>query len=391
VIATRTRFKSGCTSRTGTLVRLACSLAFFAAGPAHADRPQSFSLSLVRAVGAESCTNSLELARLLERSLGPVLVAPSEAQLAIEVALSRDASVDAWRARVVVSDTRGAVLGERALRSYTASCRALDAQLVLVVAMAIDPELVQRGLPSELAELFAPGDDVAEQLLSDLRAQNPAPAATQPASAAPASAPVSAPAGGHRARGDEPSAAAPHRPNATGTRVWLGAALGLGLGQLPSPALGPVVAVRVELGAWPIGLALTYFPRNDAPLVEPTRRGDAVGFSLASALLTLCPAFWQVQNAELNACVGWFVALRQAHADALVVDAGARSLELGPALGADGQVQLSDPFWLWASAAGQLQLGRDRYGYLDEYGAQNPLFAPTRVAFMGQLGVRARL
>ena len=334
---------------------------------------------MVRGETADSCITGVELAQLMERMFGPVFAAPSEAELAIEVTLERDANDGAWLARVAVSDAHGTVLGVRVLRDAGASCRALDRQLVLVVAMAIDPEIALDGLPPELAALLASDGDAAEQLLAELRAQA-TPAAAEPET-------PSTPAA------EKP---APRRP-ASGTdppvRVSLSAALGLTAGTLPGVALGALAALSVAPALrWPIELSIGYFPWSEAPLEQPLRGHDGIGFSYVRGALVLCPQLLRAGALEAGPCAGGFVAGRFVHAaEVLETDAGASSLELGPVLAAQAALRL-DPHWqLTASAAGDVPMGGDHYSYLDGEGARQPLFRPARIALTAQLGVRLAL
>jgi hypothetical protein len=79
--------------------------------PARAQSPRTFSLNVVRAPGAETCSSGHQLATRLERWIGPVFAAAGRGDHAIEALLGR-ADDAGWRARVVVSDADGHTLGD---------------------------------------------------------------------------------------------------------------------------------------------------------------------------------------------------------------------------------------------------------------------------------------
>src|SRR5262249_53764550 len=51
-------------------------------------------------------------------------------------------SATGWRAAIRTTNARGELLGQRELREPAADCRAFDDKLVLVVALIVDPELL---------------------------------------------------------------------------------------------------------------------------------------------------------------------------------------------------------------------------------------------------------
>jgi hypothetical protein len=192
------------------------------------------SLSWVREPGAESCIAAPELGARIERLVGPVLVAPPLAQVSVEGHVARHGR--RYEARVVVSDARGAVLGERDVQGADAApgrepdCRALDDQLAFVIAVAIDPNAALAELPGELA----PEGDPGGELLVELEANPPRPARLVARAQAP------------RSRVSTVPASADEAPS-----LHFVAALGAGVegGALPSASLLP----QLELGlghAW---------------------------------------------------------------------------------------------------------------------------------------------
>jgi len=192
------------------------------------------SLSWVREPGAESCIAAPELGARIERLVGPVLVAPPLALVSVEGHVARRGR--RYEARVVVSDARGAVLGERDVPGAEAAhgeepdCRSLDDQLAFVIAVAIDPNAALAELPGDLAPEGDPGRD----LLADLEAHPPKPASPN-ASVQPSSSPANSrppPAGG-----PEP--------------VHFAAGLGVGAEAGALPAASALARLELGLGlAW---------------------------------------------------------------------------------------------------------------------------------------------
>src|SRR3954451_7860055 len=168
----------------------ACALMLFVSALVPAKqvraRPKSFSLNWVRDPGAESCIPSGELARVIESMFGPVFVAPSDAELAIEGLIWPLPTEGGFRARISVTDRRGVRMGMRELSSAAPSCRSFDAAIALVIGMSIDPELGVAQLPPELLDSLTGEADPGAALLAELHAAEPKPQAeSRPAVAVP--------------------------------------------------------------------------------------------------------------------------------------------------------------------------------------------------------------
>jgi hypothetical protein len=109
------------------------------AGAGASEAPRTSSLGWVRMPGAEACIGARELALAVELRLGrAALVSPAQAELFIEARV--EPAPPGFRARITLSDVRGAVLGTRDLESPDPACRALDEQLALVIALLLDPD-----------------------------------------------------------------------------------------------------------------------------------------------------------------------------------------------------------------------------------------------------------
>jgi len=162
------------------------------AAPALADGPpRTSALSWVRLPGAEACSDGRALAREVERRLGrAVFTSAAQASLGLEGRVE-PARGGGFRAVLVVVDEQGVRLGSRELRSRDPRCQAFDDELVLVLAITIDPDAVltprdARGSPALLAALPPMPPPLALTLPPAEPAPPPLPAALSVAGAAPA-------------------------------------------------------------------------------------------------------------------------------------------------------------------------------------------------------------
>lgn len=118
------------------------AIAFGGAAALAAEPPRTSSLGWARLPGAEACVGAPELARAVERQLGrAVFISPAQAEVLVEgrVEPGEPGAAFRFRAHIALTDSRGAVLGTRDLATQSASCRALDEELALVIALLIDP------------------------------------------------------------------------------------------------------------------------------------------------------------------------------------------------------------------------------------------------------------
>jgi len=140
----------------GALVSLAplSALAQPAREPATAAAAPTYSLSWVRAEGAEACPAAAVLAAEVERRLGRA-VFDTRAERSIEVDVMRFG--ERYRSDVYVRDAAGHALGHRQLESDEPGCGALLSATALAVALVIDPEAASREpAPAPAAASFAP-------------------------------------------------------------------------------------------------------------------------------------------------------------------------------------------------------------------------------------------
>lgn len=108
-----------------------------AARPAPAEPASSYSLSWVRAEGADECPAAHALANEVERRLGrPVFDA--RAARSFEVQVTRVTGL--YRSEVFVRDEQGRSIGHRTLQSDEPGCTALFGATALAIALVIDPD-----------------------------------------------------------------------------------------------------------------------------------------------------------------------------------------------------------------------------------------------------------
>ena len=247
----RTRF----TLTAALIVALVLPAADAAAAPS-----RSSSLGWVRGAGAAECIGTRALAEAVEARLGrQVFVSAARADVAVEGQIERGPA-GAWRAVISVAGEGGRVLGTRELLRDAATCRELDEQLVLVIAVMIDPVAALRTATPPIATP-APTVIVQRELV-------PVPYV------------------------------APPRLDPWRTGVHLGAIFALGL--LPKPGVGLALRGRITPPRWPtleIGGAI--WAANQAE-----SGGVGARFTLAEGLAALCTPALAALGLELGGCLG---------------------------------------------------------------------------------------
>lgn len=106
--------------------------------PAAAHNGPMAALGLIRSPGAESCITPHDLAVRVETRLGRAAFA-SAAAAALFVDVRIAANGQGWQATVTASRATGEQMGTRELATIGGDCHGLDDDLVLVIALAIDP------------------------------------------------------------------------------------------------------------------------------------------------------------------------------------------------------------------------------------------------------------
>lgn len=224
-----------------------------------AREPEAASLGWVRLPGAESCPSAQALARTIEARIGrAVFVSPSQAELFIEARVERTRTGLAAHMQATRADGRR--LGSRELSSAKTDCSELADELVLVIALTIDPD----------AELRPKDAPEPAPLPPPPRAEcpSPAPAPRLEVKRVPLPVPV---------------------PGASEPRRWTGEArLGISatVGLLPGITPGLVAAGSVWIpGFVPVELSGSAWPEREVDV-----SGGGARFTLLTAELALCPA-----------------------------------------------------------------------------------------------------
>ncbi len=219
---------------------LVASPAFGQATPA--PTASSYTLSWVRAEGAEACPPARALSAEVERRLGRAVFDPM-AERGFEVEVTRFGAN--FRSDVFVRGPNGEALGHRTLQSDEPGCAALLNATALAIALVIDPEAATREPP--------PAKSSA--------AFEPPVVALPPPAVAPAAPLVAAPVVTPPA--PTPPAASP-RPSITGS-LSLRAALEGGLVPDLAPGLELAFALRFP-GRWGFATEASYTPPRNAAL-----------------------------------------------------------------------------------------------------------------------------
>ncbi len=264
---------------------------------AQTDQPRSASLSWVRLAGAESCISSQKLARRVEEQLGrQVFLSASDAELSIEAWVKPLTESRGWGASITVSEPSGRILGIRRLETKQPNCDALNDQLVVVIALAIDPERAFLELPRHLSPEPDDDTDPAEELLAEIEAgsverdeSNPEPDIIAPS---PAADPTR-----HRKNARKKK----EEPEDSVFRFGVNAGAVIGLGLLPGLGFGLEVSGRVHAPRfWPVELSGVYFFENDTDSVE----GGRGHLQVVQGTLAVCPLSLDISVGELYACAG---------------------------------------------------------------------------------------
>ncbi len=342
---------------------------------AFAEDGRPAALGWVRAPGAEGCIGTSALGQAVEARLGKAaLVSASRARVSIEGRIAPAEGAAGWRVSLTVADEAGKVLGTRALSKDGADCRAMDEDVILTVALLIDPE----------AALSAPAGAAAPSA-----GIGAAPPAAPVSSSAPAAPPAThglpggtgtlpatgTPAGSGGAKGPSGAVAA---GGGGVSRRWNAALL---VGAVA--AIGPLPEVGVGAQMRALVTPSPYFAFQIGGSVwapQSASFGDAGGrFFMALGALSGCPLTGVVREFRYGACLG---------AEAGILHAGGLGFPLtlqhdDPIVNGtlEGRVvrRVVGPF------AGSLGMGlsvpflRKQYYYLDSGGTEREVFLASPV------------
>ena len=339
-------------ARPALLAPVAVAVALAATPARAADPPRTSSLAWVRAPGAETCAGPRELAQAVDRLLDrPVLVSPAHADVLLEGTIEPLSAGPGYRARLLLSDPGGAVLGTRELETRSTDCHALDEQLALVLAFLIDPHAALTRTPP------VPTASPAQPPLPPPPQVRPAPLAV-PCPPPPPPAPAPAPA--------------PARPWRTSLDV--GGAVTAGL--LPDAGLG--LSLRAELTPpwlFPIEIGGTVWATARAG--TPARGAD---LSLSWGALAACPLTWEHGRTRVRGCAGGLVGALRVAGSGFRVSSTREEPVVAFSLGGRVTWRLAGPLQVGVGIALLAPLERARVFHLDAAGAERELFRAEPVA-----------
>lgn len=358
------------------------------ARPARADpppvalRPAIAALRWTRLAGAEACVGEADLVRLVELRLGRPAFAPDAAgALTINARIAAAPRARGWVATIELSDERGAVVGNRSLRSSAASCREFDDTLALVIALMIDPDAVASAEPAPRVQPAPQPADAAPAL----RAQPQLPTRV----------PLRSPAARRGAAPSSPSPS-PRGPVRPPWR-WHPRASGVvAIGLLPGLAAGAAVALRIE-PPWFIPVEISASALAGGRAAGPD--ADAGGeFAWVDGGLALCPARAFGPRVHLGLCAGARGGAVLYRAFGLVSAAGiAAAPTVVLAAQAHGVIAIAGPLEGYVALGALVPLTRQRFVYTDWQhldASGNPreveVFATPPVAGTLELGVALR-
>ncbi len=394
------------TLRSGSMGLCVSMLAFvfavcISAAQAQTNPARASSLSWVRDPGAESCISTQALARAIEQRVGPTFVSASEAEISIEASVEPAAGGAGWNARVVVSDPSGKVLGTRLLNTSESQCSALDEQLILVIAVAVDRRLALAVLPRALNVIFDDTEDPAASLLDELRRSDELSRSDEVSPSEGKESKPAADAGnqepGIRGAAHEPTdnthssePAVPSDESRWTTAVEASAALGTGILPNLSVALG-IGAELAPPGFWPMALhARLWLPneRRSDYSHEGVTYESAVQVISAQLGFDLCPLHWRMANwTQLRAWAGlWSGLLHGKGSDFAASNDNAVRWQFGSTFHLSWLI-VSVPFRTEFSAGVQVPFYHPSFQYIDAAGQKQDGFQVPAAGGWGQLEV----
>lgn len=330
--------------------------------------PRTASLSWVRLPGAESCIPTRELAQSVEAHLGRQLfLSASQGELSVEGRIGPSEASGEFEAVVVVSDSFGAILGQRELRSTNGDCVSLDEELSLVIAIMIDPE----------AALTAPETPSSEPGLE------PEPQPVEPEQHSTTDEQNHSDGSAEDGRGEGTES---RRAEESGWRFDLLTSALLGVGYLPRPAAGVAVVLIIDPPRfWPFQIEVGSMlgSKADANGQEASARFDEV---FAGAFL--CGP-WDQGWFALHGCAGVLAGGLHVRGEGFVQS----ERQWLPSV--DGVARLQVLFrpvrFLVVRIAASIEFPffRHTFRYIDEDGTDRELFRAPPVAGTFEIGVGA--
>jgi len=351
---------------------------------ARGETPRAPRLTWTRAAEAESCVGVEELQRMLAQVLGNTTMSSPLGDASIEGVVSRGEKPETWRARVRVVRADGAIVGQRELATRQPLCSALTPSVLLVLLVLLEPDAAERGLPTEVVQA------ITEQADAEAQAQTQDHIAAAPTELAPDRILPSGTVAANAPRQITTTSATP-AGRSLRWRVHLEPSVSFGL--LPSAVLGLSAGVGlVTRDRWQMSLVAAYGGTDQLEL-EPNAY-VAGGHVVASALLfelAVCPELAARARWSLNGCVGAVLVRRSFETPALSVHTDPVRLSLGPSLGGECRIALTDLWHVLLRASTAMPLPRERFVYEDGEDAAHHVYTPGRVFASLGLGLGAEL
>lgn len=298
----------------------------FAAVPAWAaddlPPPRTSSLNWVRTEGAEACIAPKQLAESVEKVLGrSTFVSTSDAEVAVEGRVER--AGPGWKAVLRVSDASGRVIGSREIEAPAETCRAMDESLAFVIAVMIDPDAERRPKPPP-----------------------------------------------------------PKPPSRWQLHVAAGADIGVGM--LPSLAVGPSLRARIGSQVWAVEIAGTYFLPQEASVT--TSRGLAsIDLALMQAGVAFCPRIVLDEPFAVVACAGVDGGSLRVKGSGFTVGSDSTDAIVFARASVRGEWHPTSLFFGAVELRGDVPFSREDYAYTEADGTSLSLFRMSPVT--GILGV----
>ena len=355
---------------------LGCCVPLAAQENGVAEHAERYQLRWQREGGAESCVSGAALARHLAQ-----VVEGRTAAAGVPLLLDGQAALAApplsYRVSIRVSDAAtGELVGERELTTAESKCSALTPAVLLVLAMSVDPDSVERGLP----------DSVADELRRDREEDVDVwPATTEPAAPAVKPAPVAGAATATSTAAasrvvapltTQDRGAAAEKPR---SRPDLRAGLAFSAEVQPSLAPGALLGTRVPLSlGWALSVtALAWLPRAVEVKPSPYVLDDGVDFNAVQLAFAACRRVLGFGAARLDGCAGVTGGVRWLSARALANQGNPYRGYWGPELGIGLGYGLGTHWTLDVGVTMTASLRRDRFTYTDHGSTEHTLFEPA--------------
>jgi hypothetical protein len=341
--------------------------------------PERFALAWVRATGAEACPSSPELGHLVEATVGAALVPPTQATMLID-GLVAPKPAGGFQALIRVNTAKGERLGERRLESDDARCAEVTRSTLLVLAVMINPEAAEQGLPRGVLDALEHWDEAAatDAKSEPLAAQNPQPELpTRPRPRARVAA---------RDTADERHPAVPEREPRSVDGIVLSGSLALNAELTPVLSFGGVATLALPLGdAWLARIEAAFFPGGSAYINSPYATGD-LKFTVVELAPEICPRPLKFGRLHTSGCAGLAAGIR-------ILDGTGLAEPAKPAQPYVGPVATLDAAWFFAKHAfidARLHVEwlprDDRFVFLDRDSMPQELWDPAPFAGYAALG-----